>query len=266
MRALIRSNPKMEHLKGDADQLTTEAQLSALQEQLVAVMLENQHLAEEAKALREASATEQLRQELEREREKSRILMERLQEKEAKDRERSEREARERDRHTREKSLPPGDKSPSLPQRIRKRINQMHKTQSFEVEESCPGPPQTPVAERLRLQGDEKLSQRSSSSLEHSTNQNVKYGGEAANPKSSSPFDVVESSSRGRFAWKRRGLEKSKSLDQSEFLASLNSANAAGGGATCSSGSETPTITTANHHHHCRRRLLLRLQPVVRNL
>ncbi|XP_063874445.1 uncharacterized protein LOC135107925 isoform X6 [Scylla paramamosain] len=248
MRALIRSNPKMEHLKGDADQLTTEAQLSALQEQLVAVMLENQHLAEEAKALREASATEQLRQELEREREKSRILMERLQEKEAKDRERSEREARERDRHTREKSLPPGDKSPSLPQRIRKRINQMHKTQSFEVEESCPGPPQTPVAERLRLQGDEKLSQRSSSSLEHSTNQNVK------------------SSSRGRFAWKRRGLEKSKSLDQSEFLASLNSANAAGGGATCSSGSETPTITTANHHHHCRRRLLLRLQPVVRNL
>ncbi|XP_045103081.1 uncharacterized protein LOC123499323 isoform X3 [Portunus trituberculatus] len=213
--------------EGDADQLTTEAQLSALQEQLVAVMLENQHLAEEAKALREASATEQLRQELEREREKSRILMERLQEKEAKDRERSEREARDRERHTREKSLPPGDKSPSLPQRIRKRINQMHKTQSFEVEESCPGPPSTPLADRLRPQGDEKLSQRSSSSLEHSTNQNVK------------------SSSRGRFAWKRRGLEKSKSLDQSEFLASLNSANAAGGGATSGSGSETPTITTA---------------------
>ena len=66
----------------------------------------------------------------------------------------------------------------------------MHKTQSFEVEESCPGPPQTPVADRLRPQGEEKLSPRST--LEHSTNQNVKYGGEAANPKSSSPFDVVE--------------------------------------------------------------------------
>lgn len=156
----------MEHLKGDADQLTTETQLSALQEQLVAVMLENQNLAEEAKTLRESSATEQLRQQLEREREKSRILMERLQDKETKERERSEREARERERHTREKSLPPGDKSP-------------------------------------------------------------------------------RSSSRGRFAWKRRGLEKSKSLDQSEFLASLNSASGGGSGATCGSGSETPTSTTA---------------------
>lgn len=62
--------------------------------------------------MREASAAEQLRQELEREREKSRILMERLQEKEAREKERGEREARERERHTREKSLPPGDKSP----------------------------------------------------------------------------------------------------------------------------------------------------------
>ncbi|XP_050704982.1 uncharacterized protein LOC126990399 isoform X3 [Eriocheir sinensis] len=171
MRALIRSNPKMEHLKGDADQQTTEAQLSALQEQLVAVMLENQHLAEEAKALREASAAEQLRQQLEREREKSRILMERLQEKEAKEKEKGEREARDRERHTREKSLPAGDKSPRSP-------------------------------------------------------------------------------SRGRFAWKRRGLEKSKSLDQSEFLASLNSASstlgATGGSsvATTTSTTTTTTITT----------------------
>ncbi|XP_050704977.1 uncharacterized protein LOC126990399 isoform X1 [Eriocheir sinensis] len=251
MRALIRSNPKMEHLKGDADQQTTEAQLSALQEQLVAVMLENQHLAEEAKALREASAAEQLRQQLEREREKSRILMERLQEKEAKEKEKGEREARDRERHTREKSLPAGDKSPSLPQRIRKRINQMHKTQSFEVEDSCPGPPpqsQNQAADRLRLQVDEKASPRSP--FDHPPGQSVKYGGEAANPKSSSPFDVVESPSRGRFAWKRRGLEKSKSLDQSEFLASLNSASstlgATGGSsvATTTSTTTTTTITT----------------------
>ncbi|KAG0714949.1 GRAM domain-containing protein 4 [Chionoecetes opilio] len=242
MKALIRSNPKMENLKGDADQLSTETQLSALQEQLVAVMLENQHLADEARTLRESSATEQLRQQLEREREKSRILMERLQDKDTKDREKNEREARDRERHTREKSLPSGDKSPSLPQRIRKRINQMHKTQSFEVEESCPGTPQTPVADRLRLQGDDKLTQRSS--FELSANQNVKYGGEAASPKSSPPFDVVESSSRGRFAWKRRGLEKSKSLDQSEFLASLNSASSSCGVATGGSGTDLPTCTT----------------------
>ncbi|XP_069168974.1 GRAM domain-containing protein 4 isoform X7 [Procambarus clarkii] len=153
MRALIKHNSKMEHMKGDGDHLAAEAQLAALQEQLVAVMLENQHLAEEVKTLRESSASEQLRQQLEREREKSRILMERLQEKEAKEKERGEREARERERHTREKSFPPGDKSPS----------------------SLPPPPS----------------------------------------RSRSP-------SRGRFAWKRRGLEKSKSLDQSEFLASLN--------------------------------------------
>ncbi|XP_042210946.1 uncharacterized protein LOC121858532 isoform X3 [Homarus americanus] len=222
MRALIKHNPKMDHLKGDADQLATEAQLAALQEQLVAVMLENQHLAEEVKVLRESSATEQLRQQLDREKEKSRILMERLQEKEAKERERGDREARERERHTREKSLPAGDKSPSLPQRIRKRINQIHKPQSFEVEDGSPGPPQPPISEKTRLLGEERTNPRPGP--EPPACQIVKYGGEAANHKSSSTFDVVESPSRGRFAWKRRGLEKSKSLDQSEFLASLNGA------------------------------------------
>ncbi|KAK8739626.1 hypothetical protein OTU49_003434 [Cherax quadricarinatus] len=87
--------------------------------------------------------------------------MEKLQEKEA--RERGQREARERERHTREKSFPPGDKSPRSP-------------------------------------------------------------------------------SRGRFAWKRRGLEKSKSLDQSEFLASLNGTTASS--ATTSSSTTTSTTTT----------------------
>ncbi|XP_069168947.1 uncharacterized protein [Procambarus clarkii] len=230
MRALIKHNSKMEHMKGDGDHLAAEAQLAALQEQLVAVMLENQHLAEEVKTLRESSASEQLRQQLEREREKSRILMERLQEKEAKEKERGEREARERERHTREKSFPPGDKSPSLPQRIRKRINQIHKPQSFEVEDGSPGPPHPPFSEKTRLHGEERTNPRPAP--ESPASQIVKYGGEAASPKSSSPFDVVDSlppppsrsrsPSRGRFAWKRRGLEKSKSLDQSEFLASLN--------------------------------------------
>ncbi|KAG7175106.1 GRAM domain-containing protein 4-like [Homarus americanus] len=214
--------PAICRIKGDADQLATEAQLAALQEQLVAVMLENQHLAEEVKVLRESSATEQLRQQLDREKEKSRILMERLQEKEAKERERGDREARERERHTREKSLPAGDKSPSLPQRIRKRINQIHKPQSFEVEDGSPGPPQPPISEKTRLLGEERTNPRPGP--EPPACQIVKYGGEAANHKSSSTFDVVESPSRGRFAWKRRGLEKSKSLDQSEFLASLNGA------------------------------------------
>lgn len=137
--------------EGDGDQLSADAQLAALQEQLVAVMLDNQHLTEEVKNIRDFGMreAEQLRQQLEREKEKSRILMERLQEKETKEREKGEREARERERHPREKSLPPGDKSP-------------------------------------------------------------------------------RSTSRGRFAWKRRGLEKSKSLDQSEFLASLNGAASGG--------------------------------------
>lgn len=137
--------------EGDGDQLSADAQLAALQEQLVAVMLDNQHLTEEVRNIRDFGMreAEQLRQQLEREKEKSRILMERLQEKETKEREKGEREARERERHPREKSLPPGDKSP-------------------------------------------------------------------------------RSTSRGRFAWKRRGLEKSKSLDQSEFLASLNGAASGG--------------------------------------
>ncbi|XP_071537611.1 uncharacterized protein [Panulirus ornatus] len=234
MRALIKHNPKMDHLKGDADQLAAEAQLAALQEQLVAVMLENQHLADEVKALRESSATEQLRQQLEREKEKSRILMERLQEKEAKG---GEREARDRERHTREKSVPAGDKSPSLPQRIRKRINQIHKPQSFEVDDGSPGPPQPQVSEKSRLLGDERISQKSG--FEQPASQSVKHGGEAANLKSNSSFDVVESPSRGRFAWKRRGLEKSKSLDQSEFLASLSGATSTTGGAAATTTSST---------------------------
>ncbi|XP_069947697.1 uncharacterized protein [Cherax quadricarinatus] len=238
MRALIKHNHKMEHLKGDGDQLATEAQLAALQEQLVAVMLENQHLTDEVKTLKDASATEHLRQQLEREKEKNRILMEKLQEKEA--RERGQREARERERHTREKSFPPGDKSPSLPQRIRKRINQIHKPQSFEVDDGSPGPPQPLISEKTRLLGEERTNNRPGPELP--TSQIVKYGGEAANPKSSSPFDVVESPSRGRFAWKRRGLEKSKSLDQSEFLASLNGTTASS--ATTSSSTTTSTTTT----------------------
>ncbi|XP_042869270.1 uncharacterized protein LOC122251405 isoform X2 [Penaeus japonicus] len=234
MRALLKSCPKMDHMKGDGDQLSADAQLAALQEQLVAVMLDNQHLTEEVKNIRDFGMreSEQLRQQLEREKEKSRILMERLQEKETKEREKGEREARERERHPREKSLPPGDKSPSLPQRIRKRINQIHKSQSFEVEDGSPGPPPPPLpfSDKLpRVIGEERPIPKSG--YEQPTNLIVKYGGEAANPKSSSTFDVVESTSRGRFAWKRRGLEKSKSLDQSEFLASLNGA-ASGGEAT----------------------------------
>ncbi|XP_069969944.1 uncharacterized protein [Penaeus vannamei] len=217
--------------EGDGDQLSADAQLAALQEQLVAVMLDNQHLTEEVRNIRDFGMreAEQLRQQLEREKEKSRILMERLQEKETKEREKGEREARERERHPREKSLPPGDKSPSLPQRIRKRINQIHKSQSFEVEDGSPGPPPPPLpfSDKLpRVIGEERTNPKSG--FEQPTIQIVKYGGEAANPKSSSTFDVVESTSRGRFAWKRRGLEKSKSLDQSEFLASLNGAASGG--------------------------------------
>ena len=34
-------------------------------------------------------------------------------------------------------------------------------------------------------------------------------------------FSSLRSPSRGRFGWRKRGLEKSKSLDQSEFLATL---------------------------------------------
>lgn len=231
MRALLKSCPKMDHMKGDGDQLSADAQLAALQEQLVAVMLDNQHLTEEVRNIRDFGMreAEQLRQQLEREKEKSRILMERLQEKETKEREKGEREARERERHPREKSLPPGDKSPSLPQRIRKRINQIHKSQSFEVEDGSPGPPPPPLpfSDKLpRVIGEERTNPKSG--FEQPTIQIVKYGGEAANPKSSSTFDVVESTSRGRFAWKRRGLEKSKSLDQSEFLASLNGAASGG--------------------------------------
>ncbi|KAK4293738.1 hypothetical protein Pmani_033585, partial [Petrolisthes manimaculis] len=149
----------------EVDRAPSDCQLAALQEQLVAVMLENQHLADEVKLLREASPSEQLRQQLEREKEKSRILMERLQERETKEKEKGEREARDRDRSTREKSLPAGDKSPRSP-------------------------------------------------------------------------------SRGRFAWKRRGLEKSKSLDQSEFLASLNSSSNDGGPGTTSNNQATPSILT----------------------
>ncbi|ROT66241.1 putative GRAM domain-containing protein 4-like [Penaeus vannamei] len=53
-----------------------------------------------------------------------------------------------------------------------------------------------------------------------------------SNPRTSLSFSGGDksprSTSRGRFAWKRRGLEKSKSLDQSEFLASLNGAASGG--------------------------------------
>ncbi|XP_066938517.1 uncharacterized protein [Macrobrachium rosenbergii] len=239
MRALIKHNLKMEPVRGDADQMATEAQLAALQEQLVAVMLENQHLTDELKELRETGLMEQLRQQLEREKEKSRILMDRLQEKEVRDKDHPERETRERERHPREKSLPPGDKSPSLPQRIRKRINQMHKSQSFDVEDGSPGPPpplHPPTSDKIRLISEERACHKTiPAGYDPPTYLSVKYGEEAANAKSSSTFDVVESPSRGRFVWKRRGLEKSKSLDQSEFLASLNGAGATGSCTTASS-------------------------------
>ncbi|KAK4293737.1 hypothetical protein Pmani_033585, partial [Petrolisthes manimaculis] len=222
----------------EVDRAPSDCQLAALQEQLVAVMLENQHLADEVKLLREASPSEQLRQQLEREKEKSRILMERLQERETKEKEKGEREARDRDRSTREKSLPAGDKSPSLPQRIRKRINQIHKTQSMDVDDGSPGPPSTQVihpASRIfpSLGDDQKSAMQKplpSSSL-------------PAHDLSSTSL-IVKSPSRGRFAWKRRGLEKSKSLDQSEFLASLNSSSNDGGPGTTSNNQATPSILT----------------------
>lgn len=79
---------------------------------------------------------------------------------------------------------------PSLPQRIRKRINQIHKPQSFEVEDGSPGPPHPPFSEKTRLHGEERTNPRPAP--ESPASQIVKYGGEAASPKSSSPFDVVE--------------------------------------------------------------------------
>lgn len=77
--------------------------------------------------------------------------------------------------------------TPSLPQRIRKRINQIHKPQSFEVDDGSPGPPQPPTSEKSRLFADERTNQKSG--FEQPA---VKYGGEAANLKPNSSFDVVE--------------------------------------------------------------------------
>ncbi|KAK7084124.1 GRAM domain-containing protein 4, partial [Halocaridina rubra] len=244
---------------GDADQIATEVQLAALQEQLVAVMLDNQHLNDELKSLRDTGMIEQLRQQLDREKEKSRILMDRLQERDSKDKDHGERETRERERHPREKSLPPGDKSPSLPQRIRKRINQMHKSQSFDVEDGSPGPPASTLnpslaptsVDKTRLVIEERshyirgggLGGSIDSPAFHHT---VKYGEESTPVKSTSSFDVVESPSRGRFVWKRRGLEKSKSLDQSEFLASLNGPSSGHG---VSGGSTTPSAEWLDEDH-----------------
>ncbi|CAL4096515.1 unnamed protein product, partial [Meganyctiphanes norvegica] len=229
----------------DGEGGSSDVQMAALQEHLVAVMLDNQHLADELRSIRESAATPSsgggqqdataLRQQLEREREKSRLLLVQLQEQQHTS---SHIRDHSRDSRAREKSLPPGDKSPSLPQRIRKRINQLHKAPSCDTEDGSlygvgsPGSPSAALPERLVVRpiGEERFCERveADNSCSGSTSGFVSCSatasGDATEQKITSAFDA-ESPSRSRFGWRRRGLEKSKSLDQSEFLASLEAAD-----------------------------------------
>ncbi|CAL1271206.1 unnamed protein product, partial [Larinioides sclopetarius] len=71
--------------KGSNDSCSAcyESQLAQLQEQFVSIMLENQQLVNEIKELKSQSLVEQLTKQLEKERERYRVLSERLHEKES---------------------------------------------------------------------------------------------------------------------------------------------------------------------------------------